>query len=82
MNDEQDLRIEWMRPRVLDEFQQVKEYAPLLGHVARKDGLTKNRLLGAIPGKRGRGRPKTRMSDNVKDIVDISMAASGIREKI
>ena len=42
-----------------------------LGHVARTDGLKKDLLLGTIPGKRG--RPKTRMSDNVKGIADISM---------
>ena len=45
-----------------------------LGHVARTDGLTKELLFGTIPGKIGHGRPKTRMSDNVKDIADISMA--------
>ena len=44
------------------------------GHVARTDGLTKDLLIGTIPGKRGRGRPKTRMSDNVEDIADITMA--------
>ena len=45
-----------------------------MGHVARIDSLTKDLLFGTIPGKSGRGRPKTRMPDNVKDIVDINMA--------
>ena len=44
-----------------------------LGHVVRTDGLTKDRLFGTIPGKRGRGRPEIRVFDNVKDIADISM---------
>ena len=34
----------------------------------------KNLLFGTVPGKRGRGRPKTRISDNAKVIADISMA--------
>ena len=45
-----------------------------LGHVARTDGLTKDLLFGTTPGKRRRGRPKTRMADNVEDIAGISMA--------
>ena len=57
--------------RLLDNIDDRK--LRFLGHLARADGLTKDLLFGTIPGKRGLGRPKTRMSDNVKDIADISM---------
>ena len=48
------------------------------GHIARTEGLSKGILFGTVPGKRGpgkrgRGRPKTRLSDNVKDVARISM---------
>ena len=45
-----------------------------LGHVTRTEGLTKDLLFGTTPGKRRRGRPRTSMADNVKDIAGINMA--------
>ena len=36
-------------------------------------GLEKNLLTGMVKGNRGRGKPKTRLSDNIKDICGLTM---------
>jgi len=59
--------------RLLDKINERK--LKFLGHIARTSGMTKDLLFGTVIGKRGRGRPKTRMSDNVKNIANISMAS-------
>ena len=59
--------------RLLDKINERK--LKLLGHIARTSGIAKDLLFGTVIGKRGRGRPKTRMSDNVKNIANISMAS-------
>ena len=38
-----------------------------VGHVFRKDNICKDLLIGAVYGKRGKGRPKTRHSDNIRE---------------
>ena len=58
-------------PRLLDSMNERK--LKFLEHIARTEGLSKGSLFGTVPGKRGRGRPKTRLSDNAKDIARISM---------
>ena len=35
-----------------------------LGHIARTSGITKDLPFGTVIGKRGRGRPTTRIADN------------------
>ena len=39
-----------------------------VGHVLRSNGLDKTLVIGMVFGSRGRGRPKTRFSDNIKEI--------------
>ena len=39
-----------------------------IGHILRSNGLDKRLLTGMVLGNRGRGRPKTRLSDNVRKI--------------
>ena len=38
------------------------------GHVLRSNGLDKTLLIGMVFGNRGRGRPKTRFSNSIKEI--------------
>ena len=52
-----------------------KKKLKFLGHIARTSCITKDLLFGTVIGKRGHGRPKTVMSDNVKNIANISMAS-------
>ena len=59
--------------RILDKINERK--LKFLGHITRTSGITKDLLFGTVIGKRGRGRPKTRLSDNVKNIAIISMAS-------
>ena len=68
---------EWVLKEI-DEIQKLLESLnarklKFLGHVANTEGISKGILFGTVPGKRGRGRPKTRLSDNVKDVARISM---------
>ena len=44
-----------------------------IGHVMRSESLEKNLLTGMVIGYRGRDRPKTRLSDNIKDICGLTM---------
>ena len=37
------------------------------GHIIRRDGLQRSLLEGKINGKRGRGRPKMKWIDNIKE---------------
>ena len=45
----------------------VKRKIAFVGHVFRKDNICKDLLIGAVYGKRGKGRPKTRYSDNIRE---------------
>ena len=38
-----------------------------VGYVFRKDSICKDLVIGAVYGKRGNGRPKTRYSDNIRE---------------
>ena len=40
-----------------------------VGHVLRSKDLDCELFMGNVCGKRGRGRPKMRFSDNIKEIV-------------
>ena len=44
-----------------------------VGHVIRSKRLEKNLMTGMVIGNRGRGKPKTRLSDNIKDICGLMM---------
>ena len=45
-----------------------------IGHQLRKGyRLEKTLLLGSVYGKRLRGRPKTKLSDNIKEICGLTM---------
>ena len=37
------------------------------GHVTISNGLAKTILQGTVPGKRGRGRPRRKWTDNIKE---------------
>lgn len=39
-----------------------------VGHVMRKQNMETDLLTGTVIGERGKGRPKTRYSDNFKDV--------------
>ena len=42
----------------------------IVGHIFRGNDISSDLFTGMVYGKRGRGRPKTRFSDNVKEIED------------
>ena len=44
------------------------------GHTTRKNGLAKDCLQGTVRGGRGRGRPRKKWSDNVKEWTGLSFA--------
>ena len=39
-----------------------------VGHILRGKDITSDLLVGMVYGMRGRGRPKVRYSDNIKEI--------------
>ena len=39
-----------------------------ISYILRSDQLEKDLLVGSVYGNRKRGRPKTRISDNIKEI--------------
>ena len=45
----------------------VKRKMAFVGHIFRKGDICKDLLTGTVYGKRGRGRPKTRYSDNIRE---------------
>ena len=45
-----------------------KRKMSFIGHILRSDLLEKDLLVGSVYGNRKRGRPKTRISDNIKEI--------------
>ena len=45
----------------------AKRKMAFVGHVFRKDNICKDLLIGAVYGKREKGRPKTRYSDNIRE---------------
>ena len=69
-NDEVLRRIT-CKDRLLDILNRRK--LKFVGHVMRSESLEKNLLTGMVIGNRRRGRPKTRLSDNIKDICGLTM---------
>ena len=45
----------------------IKRKMSFIGHIIRSDLLEKDLLVGSVYGSRKRGRPKTRISDNIKE---------------
>ena len=79
------LRISWTEKKTNDEVLRRincndrlldilnKRKLKFVGHVMRSESLGKNLLTGMVLGNRGRGRPKTRYSDNIRDICGLTM---------
>ena len=44
-----------------------------IGHVMRSESLEKNLLTGTVIGNKRRSRPRTRLSDSIKDICGLTM---------
>ncbi|KAG1653301.1 Symplekin [Nymphon striatum] len=57
-----------------------------VGHIFRSNDIDKELLMGTAYGNRGRGRPKTRFSDNIKEIgggrILVSFILEDIRNRI
>ena len=49
------------------------------GHVKRRDCLEKNIYEGIIEGKRGRGRPRRRWSQDISDRLNTTVTEAGRR---
>ena len=49
----------------------VKRKMAFVGHVLRKGDICKDLLIGAVHGRRGKGRPKTRYSETFENLVGI-----------
>ena len=47
------------------------------GHIKRHDGLEKIILEGMVPGKRGRGRPRRRLVQDITDVLGMTAAGAG-----
>ena len=45
----------------------VKRKMAFVGNVFRKYNICEDLLIGAVYGKRGKGRPETRYSDNIRE---------------
>jgi len=45
----------------------IKRKMDFVGHVCRKGDICTGLLIGAVYGKIGKGRPKTRYSDNIRE---------------
>jgi hypothetical protein len=79
------LRISWTEKRTnVSIAAQIERITPLedtvtkqklsyFGHVIRNDGLEKTIMLGMGEGKRGRGRPRTRWLDEIREITGRSL---------
>ena len=51
----------------------TKQKLSFFGHVMRNDGLKKSVMMDIGEGKRGRGRPRTRWLDEIKECTDLSL---------
>ena len=80
------LRISWIKKKTNEEFLQKiniqrrllnildERKLSFIGHQMRKtNSLEKRMLIGAVYGQRPRGRPRTRLSDNIKEICGMTM---------
>ncbi len=79
------LRISWTEKKTNDEgLERVnckdrllgilnRRKLKFIGNVMRSESLEKNLLTGIVIGNRGRGRQKTRLSENIKDIYRLTM---------
>ena len=88
------LRISWTEKKTNDEVLRRincndrlldilnKRKLKFVGHVMRSESLGKNLLTGMVLGNRGRGRPKTRYSDNIRDICGLTMVQVERKHKI
>ena len=71
ITNEEVLRRISCKERLLNTLNERK--LAFIGHILRTNGLEKRLLTGMVMGNRGRGRPKTRLSDNIKKISGLTM---------
>jgi len=79
------LRISWKEKKTNESIQKRLEITTFLldkmakqkltyfGHVMRAMGMEKIVMLGVMEGKRGKGRPKKRWLDDIKEWTDMEM---------
>ena len=48
-----------------------------LGHIKRHDGLERTILEGMVPGRRGRGRPRRRWLQDIKETMNMTIREVG-----
>ena len=87
------LRIPWTAKRtnasILNHFGNIPEHwlqntivrqkMKFFGHIKRHQSLEKQIYEGIVPGKRGRGRPKRRWSQDITDRLQTTVAEAGRR---
>ena len=84
------LRISWTERRtndsVLEEIRKPRELMKIirtrqlnfLGHVMRREAMENISLTGRISGSRGRGRPRTKYMDGIKQVIPGGLSAGEI----
>ena len=64
-----------INPGISLEGMMLKLKLQFFGHLMRKvDSLEKTLMLGEIGGRRGRGRPRMRWLDGIRDSMDVSLS--------
>ena len=54
-----------------------KQKLSYFGHVVRHEGLEKLCMEGAVEGKRGRGRPRRRWAQDIRDWMGVTTTEAG-----
>jgi hypothetical protein len=88
------LRISWIEKRsnndILEELNICEKWLlntiksrklTYFGHVKRHDGLERTIMEGMVPGRRGRGRPRRRWTQDIKDTLGISLTEASTLAK-
>ena len=67
----------WKHPRALATKYYCMQKMKFVGHIKRHQSLEKQIYEGIVPGKRGRGRPKRRWSQDITDRLQTTVAEAG-----